>query len=199
MSVGESPMPFPEARDHIVGMQTQNLYRAKEVMDRYDAQKIRLKSAGIDPITNIIVNELFWMPKDTPLNTSSQDILNNQLKYADERPFANTDDIVITKNTFPYFIENSESLCVWVKFPLPPDPASEVGDISDEHKALIEKYIQSTFVEWLGVPRENIAWFKNWAALQSIKSLAHVHVILNGADEATINKALGTGGVAIEY
>ncbi|ODV88266.1 hypothetical protein CANARDRAFT_190037, partial [[Candida] arabinofermentans NRRL YB-2248] len=156
------PMPFSKARELIDNGEIQLLTRSRECMDKYNNHRHALKSKGVDMITNLIVNELHWAP-------------------ADYRPFASEKDIVITRNSFPYYLEsNTAHLCIWVKFPLLPDPSSPIGDISQRNKDLIERYIQKTFVEWLGIPRENIAWFKNWASLQSIKSIPHIHVIVKG-------------------
>ena len=58
------------------------------------------------------------------------------------------------------------------------------GDVTAESRALIEDFVRETFAEPLdalfgpGRGRENVLWFKNWVALQSVRGVDHIHVLL---------------------
>lgn len=64
----------------------------------------------------------------------------------------------------------------------------------------IEEFIQKVFSNELG--RENVVWFKNYRALQSIPSLEHIHVFVRGASEGVLTRLLegpwGTQGERVK-
>lgn len=62
--------------------------------------------------------------------------------------------------------------------------------MTEESRGLVEGFIERTFVgrlrEELGPfedPAEHVLWFKNWTALQSVRALEHVHVLLRDCPE----------------
>ena len=59
--------------------------------------------------------------------------------------------------------------------------------MTDESRELINAFVQRTFMERLkGVhadPAEHVLWFKNWAALQSVEALDHVHILVRDVPE----------------
>ncbi|KAG7902872.1 hypothetical protein KL907_004005 [Ogataea polymorpha] len=200
MSVSDEPMSFELVSKLVNNGELDKLSRSPEVMDKYNAHKQYLRDKGIDMVTYILSHELHWVPEDTPLDTPSRELLDTVVKPEGKCPFANTKDMTIIQNSYPYHLESGiEHLCVWVKFPLPPDPNSEIGDISPKDKSLIEKYINETFCNWLNIPRDHIVWFKNWTKLQSVKSVPHIHVIIKDMDRQALNRVLNTGGKAINY
>jgi len=46
---------------------------------------------------------------------------------------------------------------------------------------------------------DKVLWFKNWAALQSIKTIPHIHVILDHPNPKKVQALLQTGGIPIDY
>lgn len=56
---------------------------------------------------------------------------------------------------------------------------------------MIDAFVKRTFVERLekeGIPdaEDRVQWFKNWTALQSVRALEHVHVLLRDVSEELI-------------
>lgn len=86
-----------------------------------------------------------------------------------------------------------------------PDPNSEIGDIDDDTKRIIEKYVCKTFVDYVGLSRDQIIWWKNYTKIQSIKAIPHVHVLVNldddhdGKLEKKLRSLIGTPGVLFDY
>ena len=42
----------------------------------------------------------------------------------------------------------------------------------------MEGFIETTFSAKAG--RKNVLWFRNWAALQSVRAVEHVHILVRG-------------------
>lgn len=75
---------------------------------------------------------------------------------------------------------------------------NEEGYITEESRALIQKFVDATFVERLageGVKdaEKNVLWFKNWTGLQSVRSLEHVHILLKDVPQTLILEWTGEG------
>ena len=101
-------------------------------------------------------------------------------------PLTDPRDYKILLNDWPYGFEpRIRHLVIWLKHNLPVQ--SEGGDLTDESRALVETFIERRFGEKLG--QENVLWFRNWAALQSVRALEHVHVVVR-ADESDVAKLL---------
>ncbi len=199
MPVGYTPLSFAKAREIVNSGKIADLYRSPECMEKYNKFKKVLKDEGIDMTTRIVVKQLHWLPPSTSLRTPSSEILK-EIEPQDSTPFANEHDITIVTNSFPYYLEDGlVHLCAWVKFPMPSDPESELGDISEKMKQLVDLYVNKTFVDHLGLTEDKVLWFKNWATLQSIKTIPHIHVILDHPDPKKVQALLGTGGVPIDY
>ncbi|GMG21070.1 unnamed protein product [Ambrosiozyma monospora] len=200
MSVGKIPMTFDMVKDIVAAGEITKLYRSEAGLSQYHKFKSEMKAKGINVTTNLLINKLFWVPKSTPQTLPPDYVIDNLVHYTDARPFANKNDIIVTPNSFPYYLtDNLSHLCVWIKSPMLPDPKSDIGDISVHDKHLIEEYINETFVKWLGISRENIVWFKNWASLQSVKSIPHVHVIVKDLSKEQYDKVVNTPGVPLNY
>lgn len=128
-----------------------------------------------------------------------------------------TENYKILLNDWPYgFDSRIVHLVVWTKFPLPPDPTSEKGDISPQTRAMISKFVRETFgVEMMkkksqkeknqekegqrdgeGEEEENVVWFLNWASLKSIHAVEHFHVLLFEPDEEFVERVT-RGDVAL--
>ena len=70
--------------------------------------------------------------------------------------------------------------------------------MTEESRRLIEEFVGRTFVARLegvngggGGGRERVLWFKNWSALQSIRTLEHFHVLLRDVPEDLLREWTG--------
>ena len=68
--------------------------------------------------------------------------------------------------------------------------------MTEESRALIQRFVDATFVARLeeeGVEdaRARVLWFKNWTALQSVRALEHVHVLLRDVPERILTEWTG--------
>ena len=54
---------------------------------------------------------------------------------------------------------------------------------------MVEEFVNKVFRERLKEekPGEKVLWFKNWTALQSVRAVDHVHVLVKSVDEETLN------------
>ncbi|CUS12020.1 unnamed protein product [Tuber aestivum] len=101
-------------------------------------------------------------------------------------------DTKILVNDWPY--GNAPGilhLVVWTKAPIPiiEGPGPGAGDITPESRKLINDFVQHTFFQHLG--SENVLWFKNWASIQSVRSVEHIHVLTRGASNEFLERVLG--------
>lgn len=204
-TVLKEPLTWNQLTHYIESYQLDKLGRSKEQLQAYRNFKKEMAQKNISITTNLMINEMHWLPKDTDPHLSSDEAVK-LIKYNDPRPFANPGDVFIALNKFPYYIkEKTIHLLVWVKFPMLPDPKSEIGDIDDHTKAIIEKYIHKTFVQNLGIRRDHLVWWKNYTRIQSIKAIPHIHVLINlendtnGSLEKKLMSMLGTAGVMLDY
>ncbi|QMW42418.1 hypothetical protein G4B11_005742 [Aspergillus flavus] len=117
--------------------------------------------------------------------------------FKNPTPFADPADYKILRNDWPYGVTpDINHLVVWLRTPVPVKP--ENGDVTDESRALIEDFVQRTFVARLAQegkrfadPKEHVLWFKNWTALQSVRSLEHMHVLVRGVPEHILREWTG--------
>lgn len=136
-------------------------------------------------------------------------------------------DIRILSNDFPYALEKGiVHVVVWsrVRIPVEDIEVSEqhennstdntsnnnnngelkkalltpTSKITDEARTLIQRYVDLNFVEGLGLPKENVLWFKNWTALQSIPAMEHFHVMILNPPMEKLESLYGTGGKQID-
>ncbi|KAJ5083910.1 hypothetical protein NUU61_008489 [Penicillium alfredii] len=105
-------------------------------------------------------------------------------------PFADPEDYRILRNDWPYGLSPGIShLVVWLRTPIPVQ--SGEGHLTDESRALVENFVQQTFVARLARDvqgrfpdaKSHVLWFKNWVGLQSVRALEHVHVLVRDVPE----------------
>ncbi|KAI9043878.1 GIG1 family protein [Aspergillus affinis] len=112
-------------------------------------------------------------------------------------PFADPADYKILRNDWPYgWTPGISHLVVWLKTPVPVH--GENGDMTDESHSLVEGFVRRTFVDRLAKesatfrhPDAHVQWFKNWTALQSVRSLEHIHVLLKDVPEDILREWTG--------
>ncbi|KAL8886079.1 MAG: hypothetical protein Q9215_006167 [Flavoplaca cf. flavocitrina] len=136
---------------------------------------------------------LHWTPSPLPadVEATSGPVFN----YRDPTPFADPRDIRILRNDWPYgsFGPEITHLIVWCKPRIATDP--EKGLVTPEAKRSIDAFVDRTFVQRLGVEGPDadgkVLWFKNWGALQSVRGLEHIHVLVRDVPEAIIEEWSG--------
>lgn len=103
-------------------------------------------------------------------------------------PFADPSDYQVLINDWPYALYSGTThLVVWTRTPIPTD--SEHGDLTPESRAQIGDFVKRHFVDELGEGgEERVLWFKNWVALQSVRSLEHFHVLVRDVDNDTLER-----------
>lgn len=111
--------------------------------------------------------------------------------YKYPTPFSDGDDYQVLLNDWPYGLAPGIThICVWLKTPIATDPST--GDVTAEARELIEDFVHKTFVAKLdeafgqGKGRDHVLWFKNWVALQSVRGVDHVHVLVKDAPEEAL-------------
>lgn len=96
------------------------------------------------------------------------------------------DDVKILLNDWPYGLTSDIThLVIWTKTPI---PTNGDGYLTPESRRRIDKFVQEVFSSVLG--RENVVWFKNYIALQSIPTLEHIHVFVRGVSKEVLTQWL---------
>jgi len=135
-------------------------------------------------VPNFVMRErLKWtpLPSFTP-ETGPQFDIKNRVPFADET------DYKILLNDWPYgMTPGIRHIIVWLKTRLESEPTR--GDMTPRSRQQVEEFIQSKFVDRVkGLPgeQEKVMWFKNWIALQSVRGMEHVHVLVRDVPEEII-------------
>jgi hypothetical protein len=97
-------------------------------------------------------------------------------------PFEDPSDFRVLLNDWPYGLApDITHIVVWTRTLIPTDP--QTGDVTPESRRLINNFVKTYFVDTLGPGgKDKIMWFKNWVALQSVRSLEHIHVMVRDVD-----------------
>lgn len=171
----------------------ERLKRSKSKLAEYKRFKDYLKENNISSTAILLGDDLQWAKVD-----SNHQILETYFEARSDKLLRDPRDLKIIENRFPYnFESNISHLLVWTKVPIESDPTSPRGDISTYTRKLINKYIWNTFVKGLGIPESNIIWFRNWHALQSIRELSHIHVLIKDLSPEQLSRIKGTPGVPL--
>ena len=106
-------------------------------------------------------------------------------------------------NDWPYgFTPDVTHIIAWSKVRIP-DQKPE-GYLTPESVALVEGFVQRTFVEALNLYRlqqcvagdsdagnDRVLWFRNWTGLQSVRGLEHVHILVRDAPKDLLDWWVG--------
>lgn len=142
-------------------------------------QRYQEEYGGVLPF--IIKERLQWDAVDGEIIPSNETFLGDK------------SDIKILYNDFPYGLEDKiVHVVVWSKAKIPNQPPK--GDLTPESRKQINDYVVATFQNHLSMPAENILWFKNWAALQSVRAIDHFHVLLRNPPADKLQALIGTSG-----
>lgn len=104
-------------------------------------------------------------------------------KPASSVPFEDPSDYTVLINDWPYGLTpDITHIVVWSRTTIYTDPES--GDMTAESRRIISNFVQRFFVDKLSPDGEaKVLWFKNWVALQSVRSLEHIHVLVRDASK----------------
>jgi len=102
--------------------------------------------------------------------------------------FEHPSDYRVLINDWPYGLAPGIThIVVWTRTDIETD--SDKGAPTPESRAMIEAFVKRYFVDRLGPGGESqVAWFKNWVALQSVRSVAHIHVLVRDVEPAIIEE-----------
>ncbi|CAK7269564.1 hypothetical protein SEPCBS57363_003666 [Sporothrix epigloea] len=107
-------------------------------------------------------------------------------------PFSEPKDYCVLINDWPYGLTpDITHIVVWTCTPIPTDPAT--GDLTNESRAAVASFVQRYFADSLsredgqnGKGEDRVMWFKNWAQLQSVRQLEHIHVLVRNVTPAML-------------
>ena len=107
-------------------------------------------------------------------------------------PLQDPIDYKILINDWPYGMpSNIKHLIIWSKTPFETD--DDIGDLTPSARRSVDEFVTRTFTDRLENDKEDrVLWFKNWVALQSVRSLQHVHVLLKDPPEELLQEWLGS-------
>ncbi|KAF8540843.1 hypothetical protein BDD12DRAFT_831702 [Trichophaea hybrida] len=111
------------------------------------------------------------------------------LKCKNQTPYAEPEDTKILINDWPY--GNAPGilhLVAWTKSPIPTRPGD--GDLTSEAREILKKFVYDNFSQHLG--EDNVLWFKNWASIQSVRSVEHIHILIRNYTEEFLMNVVGT-------
>lgn len=102
-------------------------------------------------------------------------------------PFKDPSDYRVLVNDWPYGVTpDIVHLIVWSRTPIATDP--ETGDLTPESRQITDSFVKRYFADTLGPRcRDRVLWFKNWAALQSVRELEHIHVLVKDVDQKVVD------------
>ncbi|KAL7795802.1 hypothetical protein V8C37DRAFT_373497 [Trichoderma ceciliae] len=108
-------------------------------------------------------------------------------------PFDAASDYRVMVNDWPYGLTPGIThIVVWSRTPIPTDP--ETGDLTTESRAQVDNFVKAYFVDKLGPGGEQqVLWFKNWVALQSVRTLEHIHVLVRDVGDDVLEHWTGYG------
>ncbi|KAK3954151.1 hypothetical protein QBC32DRAFT_337053 [Pseudoneurospora amorphoporcata] len=103
-------------------------------------------------------------------------------------PFADPSDYCVLLNDWPYGFEPGIThIVVWTRTAIATD--HDKGDMTPESRKIVGDFVKRYFVDRLGSGGEDkVLYFKNWVALQSVRALEHIHVLVKDVDPAIIEE-----------
>lgn len=91
-------------------------------------------------------------------------------------------------NDWPYgFAPGITHIVAWTRTPIAADDT--VGDMTPESREVVAGFVKRYFVDRLGPGGgEKVMWFKNWVALQSVRTVDHVHVLVRDVEPEVLEE-----------
>lgn len=201
LKIASRPYTWSEISQIVRTNDLEKFARSKELTAEYFELKRKLKANHSSVFKYLLVSQLDWYDQKENGGIDIADIAEEDIvvKAAGPSLFGNGDDLKVLPNHFPYYFEkNVTHLCIWTKMKIPNDPNSALGDISPAAGKVIDKYIRQTFQEQYDIPASDILWFRNWEALQSVKAMSHIHVIVRNLAPHQLEELLYSPGIPLE-
>ncbi|UKZ81215.1 hypothetical protein TrVFT333_008987 [Trichoderma virens FT-333] len=187
-AVADAPFPLTEV-DKWVLSQSDEDYKLhdwddlKHIIDTNDLGVLKRKPSDLR-------RYIAWTAETkAKYGTITEFILQNRLPKAwglppftpeSQVPFTAASDYKVLLNDWPYGLAPGIThIVVWSRTPIPTDPES--GDLTAESRARVEK-------AW---GEQQVLWFKNWVALQSVRTLEHFHVLVRDVDDDMLERWTG--------
>ncbi|KAI2630885.1 hypothetical protein GGR54DRAFT_175319 [Hypoxylon sp. NC1633] len=103
-------------------------------------------------------------------------------------PFEDPSDYKVLLNDWPYGLTpNLTHIVVWSRIAIETDV--ETGDMTPDSRHDTEAFVRRFFIDRLGPGGDDkVLWFKNWVALQSVRALEHIHVIVRDIDKEVLDE-----------
>lgn len=103
-------------------------------------------------------------------------------------PFHDKSDYSILINDWPYGLTaDIAHIVIWSRTIIDIDP--QTGDMTSESRDVVSNFVKRVFVDKLGPKGEaKVLWFKNWVALQSVRALEHIHVMVKDASQELLQE-----------
>ncbi|EHK17034.1 uncharacterized protein TRIVIDRAFT_82848 [Trichoderma virens Gv29-8] len=198
-AVADAPFPLTEV-DKWVLSQSDEDYKLhdwddlKHIIDTNDLGVLKRKPSDLR-------RYIAWTAETkAKYGTITEFILQNRLPKAwglppftpeSQVPFTAASDYKVLLNDWPYGLAPGIThIVVWSRTPIPTDPES--GDLTAESRARVEKFVNDYFIRKLGLGGEQqVLWFKNWVALQSVRTLEHFHVLVRDVDDDMLERWTG--------
>ncbi|KAH6615237.1 hypothetical protein C7974DRAFT_61599 [Boeremia exigua] len=177
------PHDWGNFRSLILAGELESLTRWPSQLKAYLAWTAHVKEKFGTATTYLLTQRLFWEPIEDPAGAMAFDVRNVV-------PFADPEDFQILRNDWPYGHEEGvRHICVWLKQRLPVD---ENGALSDKGREMVEKFVDEEFRAKAGEDQRDtkILWFKNSTNLQSVRSLEHLHVLVQDVDDTILKQWL---------
>lgn len=200
LKIASRPYTWLEITQIVRNNDLEKFARSKELTANYFELKRKLKAAHSSVFKYLLVSQLDWFDPAVHGGSTIADVAEEDIvvKAAGPRLFGNGDDLKVLPNHFPYYFEkNVTHLCIWTKMKIPSDPNSALGDICPIASKTIDRYIRQTFQDQYGIPASDILWFRNWEALQSVKAMSHIHVIVRNLDPRHLEELLYSPGIPL--
>lgn len=175
------PIPWAEVQDIVATNDLVRLSRKPSDLRFYLEKKQEFNAKYGGTMQYIVKEKLQWELPTVPCNT---------------RILSDPTDTKILLNDFPYRIEaNITHFVVWLKAKIPEEAD---GVLSQEVKDRISLFVKKTFQDYFHIRSDQIVWFKNWSALQSVAELEHFHVMVQDAPQEKISNLVGTCGAILD-
>lgn len=171
------PISWAEIQDIVATNDLVRLSRKPSDLRYYLIKKQEFKEQHGGTMQFILKEKLQWPTPVAPTNP----------KF-----LADPADVKILLNDFPYGVEsNITHFVVWLRAKIPEEAN---GILSADVRARISEFVKLTFQDYFGLEPDQVVWFKNWSALQSVTELEHFHVMVQNAPADKISALPGTSG-----
>ncbi|KAI1335100.1 hypothetical protein F5Y15DRAFT_256181 [Xylariaceae sp. FL0016] len=107
---------------------------------------------------------------------------------ASKIPFDEPSDYRVLLNDWPYGLTpDITHIVVWSRTMIETDPTT--GDMTPQSRQIVADFVKRFFAHRLHPDGEaKVLWFKNWVALQSVRSLEHIHVMVKDASREILDE-----------